>query len=202
MAAAACGWWFSGPPVPVNLPPLATGPWIAFGDSLTQGYGASQGQSYPAVLGQNLAIPILNLGVSGETSEDGLRRLDAVAQQRPRVVLLCFGGNDSLKQIPLMSTLDNLGAIIDRLQAEGSFVVLIGIRSASLRDKNEKHFARFAREKGVLYVPDFLRGIAFKPVLMSDAIHPNDEGYRLFATRLEKVLRPLLPRLRGATPGG
>jgi lysophospholipase L1-like esterase len=198
--AAALYWWLTRPSAPINLPPRAIGPWIAFGDSLTEGHGASEGRAYPAVLGANLGVPILNLGASGETSADGLLRLDAVAKQRPRVVLLCFGGNDALNQVPLTRTLANLGAIIDRLQAEGSFVVLIGIRSASLLDQNEKYFAQLAREKRVLYVPDMLRGVAFKPIYMSDAIHPNDEGYKRIAARLEKVLRPLLPELTGPPP--
>src|SRR5262249_26774916 len=148
-----------------------------------------------ALLSRSLGVPILNLGVSGETTADGLRRLDAVARQQPRVVLLCLGGNDALNRVPLANTVANLGIIIDRLQAESSFVVLIGIRSASLHDRNEKAFARLAREKRALYVPDFLKGLAFKPVYMSDAIHPNDEGYKRFAERMEKVLRPLLPML-------
>ena len=200
LIAALLYWWINRPPVPINLPPTATGPWVAFGDSLTEGYGATEGHAYPALLSRSLGVPIINLGVSGDTTADGLKRLDAVARQQPRVVLLCFGGNDALGQMPLLRTLANLGVIIDRLHAEGSFVVLIGIRSASLRDKNEKTFARLAREKRVLYVPDFLRGLAFKPVYMSDAIHPNDEGYKRFAERLERVLRPLLPRLAGDAP--
>lgn len=203
--AAGIYWWMNRPPVPVNLPPRATGPWVAFGDSLTEGYGASEGNAYPAVLSRSLGVPIVNLGVSGDTSADGLKRLDAVAQQQPRVVLLCFGGNDALNKIPLARTLANLGAIIDRLHSEGSFVVLIGIRSASFSDKNEKHFARLAREKCVLYLPDLpdlLQGLAFKPVFMSDAIHPNDEGYQRFAARLDNKLRPLLPQLKGIAPTG
>ena len=202
MLAAGIYWWMNRPPVPVNLPPRAPGPWVAFGDSLTEGYGANEGNSYPAALSRSLGVPIVNAGVSGDTSADGLKRLDAVARQHPRVVLLCFGGNDALNKIPLATTLANLGAIIDRLHDSGSFVVLIGIRSASLRDKNEKHFARLARAKRTLYVADLLQGLAFKPVFMSDAIHPNDEGYQRFAARLEKELRPLLPQLREAAPGG
>jgi lysophospholipase L1-like esterase len=199
VVAALLYWWINRPHVPVNLSPTATGPWVAFGDSLTEGYGATEGHAYPALLSRSLGVPILNLGVSGDTTADGLKRLDAVARQQPRVVLLCLGGNDALNQMPQARTLANLGAIIDRLHAEGSFVVLIGIRSASLRDRNEKAFARLARDKRALYVPDFLKGLAFKPVYMSDAIHPNDEGYKRFAERLEKVLRPLLPRLTSDT---
>ena len=117
---------------------------------------------------------------------------------RPRVVLLCFGGNDSLHQESRTQVFVNLGRMIDRLHQEGSFVVLIGIRSASLRDQNEKHFAKLAREKRVLYVPDMLRGLVFKPVYMSDAVHPNDAGYQKIAERLEKTLRPLIVRLAGS----
>jgi len=200
LLAALLYWCINRPPVPINLPPTATGPWIAFGDSLTEGYGATEGHAYPALLSRSLCVPILNLGISGETTADGLKRLDSAALQQPRVVLLCLGGNDALNQVPLARTIANLGAMIDRFHAEGSFVVLIGIRSASLRDRNEKAFARLAREKRVLYLPDFLQGLAFKPVYMSDAIHPNDEGYKRFAERLERVLRPLLPRLAGAAP--
>ena len=179
-----------------NYPPSATGSWVAFGDSLTEGFGATEGNNYPAVLERKLGVAIQNLGRSGETTADGLRRLEEVAALKPRVVLLCFGGNDSLNQESRAQTFLNLAQMIDAFHREGSFVVLIGIRSASLRDFNEEHFAKLARQKQVLYVPDMLRGLAFKPVYMSDAIHPNDAGYQKIAERLEKKLRPLLPQLR------
>jgi lysophospholipase L1-like esterase len=182
----------------LNFPPKATGPWVAFGDSLTEGYGAASGQDYPAVLAQRLGVPIMNSGRSGDTTADGLKRFEDLARLQPQVVLLCLGGNDSLNREASKQTFANLGTMIDCLHQEGTFVVLIGIRSASLRDRNEKHFKKLAREKRVFYLPDMLRGLAFKPVYMSDAIHPNDEGYRRIAERLEKALRPLLPKLTNA----
>jgi acyl-CoA thioesterase I len=178
-----------------NYPPRAGGPWVAFGDSLTEGYGSSEGHNYPALLGQRLGVTISNLGKSGETTSDALKRVDEIARRQPRVVLLCFGGNDSLNGEPASRTFGNLAQIIDRLHGEGSFVVLIGIRSASLRDKNATHFSKLARDKNVLYVPDMLKGLAFKPIYMADAIHPNDAGYARIAERLEKVLKPMLPKL-------
>jgi acyl-CoA thioesterase I len=197
IGVALAGWLLLKPRTDyVNYPPPATGPWVAFGDSLTEGFGANEGNDYPAVLGRKLDVAIRNLGKGGETTSDGLKRLDEVAKVSPRVVLLCLGGNDSLNQESRTQTFSNLGRIIDRFHQEGSFVVLIGIRSASLRDRNEEHFARLAREKRVLYVPDMLQGLAFKPVYMSDAIHPNDAGYERFAERLEKKLRPLMSKLR------
>jgi lysophospholipase L1-like esterase len=196
LLATAGYWWWTRPLDPLNLPPSANGPWVAFGDSLTAGYGASEGNDYPSLLSRRLGVPIVNLGRSGDSTADALERVDAVTALRPRVVLLCFGGNDTLRQEPRSRTFSNLAAIIDRLLTTGSFVVLIGIRSASLRDHNQEHFERLAKEKRVFYVRDFLKGIAFKPIYMSDAIHPNDEGYKLVVDRLEKILKPLLPQLK------
>lgn len=180
----------------VNFPPTAAGPWIAFGDSLTAGYGAEAGNDYPTVLGKKLGVPIENAGRNGETSKDGLNRVEALAQRNPRVVLLCFGGNDALQQVSREETFSNLGSIIDRLHHQGTFVVLLGIRSATLRDKNASWFKQLAREKHVLYVPNILDGVLTHPDLMSDEVHPNDKGYALIADRIAQVLQPLLPQLR------
>jgi lysophospholipase L1-like esterase len=179
-----------------NLPPSAQGPWIAFGDSLTEGFGADQGNDYPSILGKSLGISIRNLGRSGDTSSDGVKRLEAAAALHPSVVLLCFGGNDALNGEPQSRLFANVSTMIERFQREGSFVVLIGIRSASLRDRYEKPFHALAKQKQVLYVRDFLKGLAFKPVYMSDAVHPNDQGYKIFAERLEKELKPYLMKLK------
>ena len=178
-----------------NFPPTATGPWIAFGDSLTQGFGAEEGSDYPAMLGKKLGIPIINQGVAGDTSVDGLTRLPAVVAQRPRVVLLCFGGNDTLQSMSMEETFTRLETMIDQFHDDGSFVVLIGIRSASVFDKYEARFKRLAKSKKVLYVPNMLDGILNEPKLMSDMVHPNDAGYERVAARLDEILRPLLPQL-------
>jgi acyl-CoA thioesterase-1 len=185
-------WLRSAKPDYINFPPTANGPWVAFGDSLTEGYGASEGRSYPALLSKRLGVEIVNAGRSGDTTSSALQRLEEVARLRPRVVLLCLGGNDALNRDPQSSMFSNLGAIIDRFHQEGSFVVLIGIRSASLRDQNQKHFRELARDKRVFYVPDMLKGVVFKPVYMSDAIHPNDAGYERIVDRMEQALKPLM----------
>ena len=198
LAALAAGillWRPTRPASYVNLPPRATGPWVALGDSLTAGYGAADGQDYPTLLAGRLGVAIPNLGVHGHTSADGLALVDEVAQLQPRVVLLCLGGNDVLHQQPRATMITNLASIIDRLHQAGSFVVLIGVRGTGLRDKNEAHFRTLARNKQVLYVPDILRGVFLKPIYMADAVHPNDEGYARIAERLEQVLKPWLPRL-------
>jgi acyl-CoA thioesterase I len=198
LAFIAAGWFlwhhFRGYDF-VNFPPSATGPWVAFGDSLTEGYGASERHDYPTVLSRKLGLKIVNMGKAGETTADGLKRVGQAAELRPRVVLLCMGGNDVLQKVPREEMFNNLSALIGRFHQEGSFVVLIGLRSATLWDKNHQFFKAFAQKKRVFYVRDILEGIFPKPVYMSDAVHPNDEGYALIAERLAKELSPMLSEL-------
>lgn len=182
----------------VNDPPTPMGPWVAFGDSLTEGYGAGRDEAYPVVFSRLTGIPVKNFGVSGDTTQDGLNRVEEVAKLKPRVVLLCLGGNDTLRQIPRETTFANLEKLIDRFHREGSFVVLIGVRSASLlRDKNDEWFEKLAERKKVLLLDDILDGVMFNRALMSDQLHPNAKGYAQIAERFAAELGPLLPRLRG-----
>lgn len=178
-----------------NFPPTARGDWVAFGDSLTQGYGAEAGGDYPAQLAKRLRVKVHNLGIPGNTTADGLARVEQAVQLQPRVVLLCLGGNDTLRGVPAEQTFANLGTMIDRFQQSGSFVVLLGVRSAGLSDKNAKRYGQLAKSKGVPLVPNILDGILFTPSLMADQIHPNDKGYAKIAERLEETLLPLLPKL-------
>ena len=178
-----------------NFPPVKGKTWAAFGDSLTSGYGASEGNDYPTLLGKQLGIPILNFGTAGATTQDALAKLDEVLNADPKVVLLCFGGNDTLTGMSHGETFRSLSRMIDEFHRAGAFVILIGIRSASVRDRYRSEFKKLAQDKRVLYVPNILDGVLGDPRLMSDYIHPNDQGYAAIAARLEKVLRPLLPGL-------
>jgi lysophospholipase L1-like esterase len=121
--------------------------------------------------------------------------VDEVLNANPKVVLLCFGGNDTLQSVPHQQTFGNLAQIIDQLHQSGAFVVFIGIRTASIRDKYRSEFKKLAKEKRVWLVPNILEGVLGDPRLMSDYVHPNDQGYAAIAERLEKVLEPLLPEL-------
>lgn len=194
----AGGGWFwlrPGKASYVNLPPTARGEWVAFGDSLTQGFGAEEGGDYPNQLAKRLRTKIRNLGIAGNTTADGLARVDQAVQLRPRVVLLCLGGNDTLRSVPADETFANLAALIDRFHEGGSFVVLLGVRGGGLTDKKAKRFEQLAKAKRVLLVPNILEGILFTPSLMADQIHPNDKGYAKIAERLEVTLSPFLPSL-------
>ncbi len=179
-----------------NLPPTSGTSWVAFGDSLTAGVGADQGKDYPSQLSDILGIPVLNQGVSGETTEDGLKRLPDILALDPRVVLLCLGGNDGLRQVPPEQMVQNLDQIITQLHAHGSFVVLMGVRSASVFDRFGPFFKDLAKRKQVLFVPDVLDGIFSHPQFMSDTIHPNSEGYRRIAEKVAEALGPVMSQLQ------
>jgi len=119
----------------IPLPKLAPSDVIvAFGDSLTAGTGADAPvDAYPAVLGRLIGREVINSGVPGETSAEGLRRLPAVlAKHRPRLVLLCLGGNDTLQRVNPKQTADNLKAMVQMAKAHGAAVVLIGVPARNL----------------------------------------------------------------------
>ena len=166
---------------------------IAFGDSLTAGYGASAGEDYPSRLSTLAGAAIVNAGVSGDTTESALARLATdVLSQNPRLVIVGLGGNDFLRGVPISSTEANLRAIIGRIQEAGAMVLLLGFRFPSLNANYEGMYERVADETGSLLVPDVLDGILRDPALKSDEIHPNGRGYALMAERVAGPLRKLL----------
>lgn len=165
---------------------------VAFGDSLVEGYGASPGNDFVSVLSQDISEPIINLGVSGNTTELGLSRIDAVLAKDPKIVILLLGGNDYLRRIPRETTEANLRTIIERIQAKGAMVVLLGVRGGVLLDGFDAMYENLADMYGTAYVPDVLDGLFENNQLMSDGIHPNDAGYKIIAGRVAKELRPLL----------
>lgn len=159
---------------------------IAFGDSLTAGYGAGEGDDYPSKLQAMTGVAVRNAGVSGDTTESALARLeDDVLNGDPRVVIVGLGGNDYLRSVPIDTTEANLRTIIQQIQLRGAMVVLLGFRFPSLTANYEAMYERVAEDEGALLVPDLLDGIMGNPSLKSDAIHPNAEGYEKMAERIE-----------------
>ena len=176
-----------------NYPPEGT-VIVAYGDSLVGGVGATEGNDFVSILSRNIGVPIENLGVSGNTSELGLARIDEVILRDPDIVLLLLGGNDYLQRIPRDVTLQNLGNIITKLHEAGSIVVLLGVRGGVLRDNFKKDFENLAREQNTPYVPNVLDGLIGNSEFMYDAIHPNDKGYALIAAKIEPILKKLISR--------
>lgn len=178
---------------PVTNYPPSTHVVVALGDSLTEGIGANTGNDYVAVLERILEIEIVNEGRSGDTTEDGLRRLeDDVLSRNPGIVLVLLGGNDYLRRIPRETTFSNLATIIDRIHKRGAVVLLLGVRGGLFGDSYADDYEKLAREKGVAFIPNVLEGILGDQNVMYDSIHPNDQGYERIAHRIAPVLERLM----------
>lgn len=172
---------------------------VAFGDSLTAGYGAADGEDYPSRLSTRAGLPIVNAGVSGDTTAMALARIDEdVLALDPRIVIVGLGGNDYLQSIPISTTEANLRTIIRRIQANGAMVVLLGFRFPSLKVSYGPMYERVAEEEGALYIADMLDGILSNPSLKSDSVHPNARGYEIMAERVEDPLVDLLEAAESA----
>jgi len=168
---------------------------IAFGDSLTAGYGANPGEDYPSDLTKLLGLEVINAGVSGDTTDSALARIDAdVLQRSPRIVIVGLGGNDFLRGSTPASTEANLRTIIKRIQASGAMVVLLGFNFPSLGANWGAMYKRVASDEGCLLIPDLLDGIIGDPALKSDEIHPNAKGYAVMAERVARPCRTLISK--------
>ncbi len=169
------------------------GPIVAFGDSLVYGTG-SAGGGFVKVIEEKIGRQIINLGVPGDTTAEGLKRLEAVIELKPSVVILLLGGNDYLRRVPQNETFANLGSIIECLQGDGAAVLLIGIRGGVLRDNFASRYEELAEKFKVAYVHDVLDDTLGVPKYMDDRVHPNDAGYRVIAERVYPVLVEMIKR--------
>ena len=177
-------YFFSGlNPKLVNYPPK-NDKIVAFGDSLIEGYGSTQGNDFVSVLSKKLNKPIVNLGISGNTTAEGMTRLDEVFNYNPGTVILLLGGNDYIRRVPKEETFANLRQMIFTLQSKGVFVVLLGVRGGAITDGYKGPFESLARDMGVAFVPDVLSGLIGDARYMSDVVHPNDEGYKKIAEKV------------------
>jgi lysophospholipase L1-like esterase len=163
---------------------------VAFGDSLTHGTGASEDAAYPAVLALLTGHTVINAGVPGDTTTSGLQRLPAVlAEYRPRLVLLCLGGNDMLRKQSDAATESNLRLLVQTIRASGADVVLIGVPKPKLFGGAPDFYARVAEELQLPLEDEIFNDVLRDNQLKSDAIHANAAGYRKVAERLADVLR-------------
>ncbi len=178
---------------------------VAFGDSLTAGYGAAPGESYPDYLQRDLDqagyhYRIANLGISGNTTKDGVDRLKDVLALKPKVVIVAFGGNDGLRGLPIDATRNNLDQIVSTLTASGSKVVLGGITLPPnygpdyIRQFNET-YALLAKKFHAPLLPFMLIKVYGTPGSMqSDGIHATAQGNQQVAQNLLTLVTPLLKK--------
>jgi acyl-CoA thioesterase-1 len=192
----------------MSAPAVAAPPRIlAFGDSLTAGYGLAPDQAFPVKLQARLAadghkVEIINGGVSGDTTAGGLSRLGWAMADKPDYVLVELGANDMLRGIDPTVTAANLDKILAQLTSDGTKVMLLGMRSAAnwgadyQRAFDAIYPALAAKYKVPLY-PFFLDGVALDPALVQpDGLHPNERGVAILVDRIA----PSVERLLAGTP--
>lgn len=174
-----------------QLPRLAASDVIvAFGDSLTFGTGASEQESYPMVLGSLLGRQVVRAGVPGEVTAQGLARLpEVIEEHRPRLVIVCLGGNDMLRKVNEAEIRANLKAIIKTLKDQGIAVVLIGVPKPALITGPAEFYAEIAQEFGIPYEDKIVTSVLYTRDMRSDPIHPNAKGYRRMAEALAELLK-------------
>ncbi len=197
LVLACAGFFFfhsqtSSPNSDVKNYPSSGSTIIAFGDSLIQGNGSTAGNDIPALLSQGLGTTVINAGVSGETASDGLKRIDSILNQDPKIVVVLFGGNDALQRIPVDQTFSNLEQIVTKIQDKGAIVVLLGVQGNFVNDPYAVRFEALATKYKAVYVSNILAGIIDHPEYRSDEVHPNDAGYKIIAQRLAPIIQKLI----------
>lgn len=165
---------------------------VAFGDSLTAGYGAGKDKAYPAVLGRMINRPVVNLGLSGDTAANAPARLPQVLQANPYMVLIEFGGNDFMRSVPFDQTEQAMRQIVDEVQSAGAVAVLVDTGGYPGMSRYTKLYKQIAKEKQALFVPGILDGIFGKSKYKADPIHPNAAGYEIVAQKVHKAIKPYL----------
>lgn len=166
---------------------------LAFGDSLTYGYGAQMGQSYPSELERLTGRTVINTGIPGELSAEGTKRLPVLlAKYRPKLLLLCHGGNDILRNHDSQVLKTNLQTMINTARGQNIDVLLIGVPEFSLVYLSAHPvYEEIAQENGLPIENDALAEIISDNRYKSDQIHPNAQGYALIAKAVEKKLREI-----------
>lgn len=167
---------------------------LALGDSLTFGYGANPGESYPAQLQKLTGWNIVNGGVSGDTSAQALSRLPALLARKPKLVIVGIGGNDFLRKVPEEQTRANIAKIIETVQKENIPAVLVGVPHITLGAlfghlSDHPLYEDLSEEYGIPLFGSAWAEILGDNDLKSDQIHANGKGYRKFAEDLNQFLR-------------
>ncbi len=178
---------------------------VCFGDSLTAGYGAEAGESYPDYLQADLDTKgyhyrVVNEGISGNTTKDGVGRVDSIVAMKPAVVIVEFGGNDGLRGLRIEDTRDNLDKILSTLKASGTKIVMAGITLPPdygpdyIKQFNET-YTLLAAKYHIPLLPFLLKGVFGVPGMMqADRTHATAEGNQVVAQNILPLVQPLLKK--------
>ena len=178
-------------PLSVQLPILERDDVVvAFGDSITFGTGAAPHESYPAVLEKIIGRRVVNAGVPGEVTSEGLARLPKVLErEKPALVIICLGGNDLLRGMNKKQAADNIREMIRLTVQYGAAVILIGTPALGLSVSPEPFYREIAMEMNVSLEENILSDILSDNALKADLIHPNAAGYRRLAKAVADLMK-------------
>lgn len=178
---------------------------VFFGNSLTAAYQLSPEQGFTALLQlkiDSLGLPYncVNAGLSGETTADGVNRIDWVLQQPMDIFVLELGGNDALRGLPITESKKNLEAMLNKLKAKypDCKIVVAGMLAppnlgAAYTNAFRDMYPALAKKNGAALIPFLLENVGGIPSLnLPDGIHPNPTGQKIVAENVWRVLKPLL----------
>jgi acyl-CoA thioesterase I len=178
---------------------------VAFGDSLTAGFGVEANQTYPACLQRDLDADgyhyrVVNLGISGNTTKDALARVKDVLELKPALTIVVIGGNDGLRGLPVPDMQKNLDTILGTLKRSGTKVVIGGVvmppnYGANYVKAFNAVYPALAAKYQLTIMPFILQDVWNNPSLMqADGIHPTAPGYAIVARKLLPIIEPLLKK--------
>ena len=183
---------------------------LAFGDSLTAGYGLAEQDTLPTRLADALnkmgrPVTMINGGVSGDTTADGVTRLDWALADQPQIMILALGANDMLRGIDPKTTRANLDTIIRRTKAAGVEIVLAGMLAppnlgAEYKSAYDAVYSDLAKAHNLLFMPFLLQDVAQDSVLnQADGIHPNGDGVAIIVRNLLPYVTQAMDKLEAAS---
>lgn len=162
---------------------------LAFGDSLTAGKGVTADNAYPQVLSELTGLDVINAGISGETTAEGLKRFPAVLDaSNASLVILFEGGNDILRNYNLDETKANLDEMINIAKGKGLQVVMVGLPRKQLFSSTAELYRELAEAHELPLEDEIVASLLRKPDMKSDSVHFNVKGYRALAVAIQSML--------------
>jgi acyl-CoA thioesterase-1 len=179
---------------------------MLYGDSLMAGYGLSQNENLASELTRNFedgpALKFINASISGNTSKNGLSRLDWSLGDNPDIVILCLGANDMLRGLSPTLTSNNLNRIITKFKKNDAVVILAGMLSPEsmgpdYQTKFDNIYPELSEKHSLIFMPFLLEGVALeKALLLPDYKHPNAKGIKTIAANLRPYIIEAIARVK------
>ncbi len=180
---------------------------MLYGDSLMAGYGLPQNENLTSELTRNFkennpSLTFINASISGNTSKNGLSRLDWSIGDKPNIVILCLGANDMLRGLDPALTANNLDTIITKFKTNNVIVILAGMLSPEsmgpdYQSEFDSIYPELSKKHSLIFMPFLLDGVALeKDLLLADYKHPNAQGIKVMATNLSPYIVEAVSRLQ------